>query len=1122
MPARRTRPFLALLALLLLVPATPPAWAAAPADDEEADHPVDPALFQGMKWRSIGPYRGGRATAVTGVPGEPFTYYFGATGGGVWKTTDGGTTWKNVSDGHFETGSVGALAVAPSDPNVVYAGMGEAPIRGVTTSHGDGVYRTTDAGRTWTHLGLEGTEHISMVAVHPSDPDRAWVAAQGSAWQPTEERGVYRTKDGGATWERVLFVSDSAGASDLSMDATNPRVLYAAFWDHDREPWLVRSGGPGSGIWKTTDGGDTWKEIGRGETEDGEEGGLPETMGKTAVAVSPADPDRVWVLVEADDGGLFRSDDGGKTFRKVNGERVLRARAWYYIHLFADPQDADTVYVLNAPFMKSIDGGKTFTPIRTPHGDNHHLWIHPGNNRWMINANDGGANVSFNGGETWSTQANQPTAQFYRVDVDRGFPYRIYGGQQDNSTVSIPSAALGGIEEGDWYPVGGCESAHVAFDPDDPRYVYAGCYQGIITEWDREIRNDRTVMAVPFLGLGAQPKDLPYRFNWNAPIEVSPHDPSVIYHAGNVLLRSTDRGRTWTEVSPDLTRDEEEKQGKGGAPITSEGAGGETYNTIFYIALSPHEEGTIWAGTDDGLVHLTRDGGETWEEVTPGGIGEAQINAIEVSPHDPAKAYVAVTRYKLGDYRPYAFKTGDYGATWTAIAGGIPEGAGAWMRVVREDPERPGLLYAGTETGAWLSFDDGTRWQPLELGLPVVPVTDLAVADGDLVAATQGRSFWVLDDLSPLRQVAAAREEVAGAELHLFQPTPAVRVGWGGGFGQAEGQNPPLGVTIDYVLSEDLAESLTGPGKSDAEEDEEGLKRPVSVPAGEGGGNEADEPEKPTLELDILDAGGRVLRSYSSKPEKGGGGPGGGGPGGGGGGSATLPAKAGMNRFVWPFQEEGVIEVPGLFGFGDAQPVVPPGTYRVRLTAGEHEATREVEVVEDPRIDTTTAEYAETQALLADIRAALNELHDSVLRARTVKAQVEAEVERAEDLEGNEEGAEAIAEAGGELAKALKEWEDSVVQTKSQTFQDVVNFPNLLNAQLAFLFDAVDDGPPNTEGALTRWGTLESQWQERKAALQTILDADVAAFNALVAEHQVPAVVVPLAGKHLEDEEGED
>ncbi|HEX6201182.1 MAG TPA: hypothetical protein VF150_13030, partial [Thermoanaerobaculia bacterium] len=845
----------------------------------------------------------------------------------------------------------------------------------------------------------------------------------------------------------------------------------------------------------------------RGPRGGSDAGKLPELMGKVGVAAS-ARPGRVWALVEAEDGGLFRSDDGGETWTLVNGDRVLRARAWYYIHVEADPVDPDTVYVMNAPFMKSEDGGRTFRTIGTPHGDNHDLWIAPEDNRRMINGNDGGANVSFNGGESWSTQGNQPTAQFYRVDTDATFPYTIYGGQQDNSTVAIRSAAPGGIGVTDWHDVSGCESAHLAFDPENPRYVYGGCYQGIIGEWDAVTRTERDVMAVPYLGLGVDPIDQPYRFNWNAPIEVSPHDPSVIYHAGNVLLRSTDRGVSWTEVSPDLTRDEEDKQRAGGAPITNEAAGGETYNTIFYIALSPHEEGVIWTGSDDGLVHLTRNGGESWEDVTPPELPESQINAIEVSPHDPAKAYVAVTRYKLGDYRPYAFKTSDYGATWTAIAGGIPEGAGAWMRVVREDPERPGLLYAGTETGAWVSFDDGERWQPLELGLPVVPVTDLAVADGDLVAATQGRSFWVLDDLSPLRQVAAAREEVAGAELHLYQPEPAVRVGWGGGFGRAVGQNPPVGVVLDYVLSEELAESLKGPRKPD-DGDEEAAAEDEEEAVGDAEEAAADKPEKPTLELDVLDADGRVLRRYSSKPEKGS-------------RTETLPAKAGMNRLVWDFQEEGTIEIPGLFGFGDAQPVVPPGTYRVRLTAGDHEATREVEIVEDPRIDTTAAGYAEQQTLLAGIRAALNDLHDSVLRARTVKAQVEAEVERAEDLPGNEEGAEAIEEAGGELAKALKEWEDSVVQTKSQTFQDVVNFPNLLNAQLAFLFDAVDDGPPTTKGALTRWQTLQAEWQEKKAALQTILDEQVAAFNALVAEHQVPAVVVPPEGKHLEDEDDEE
>ncbi|HUP42147.1 MAG TPA: hypothetical protein VM599_02940, partial [Thermoanaerobaculia bacterium] len=807
------RPFHALLASLLLAPA---AFGAASSQAAEAEHPVDPALFQGMEWRSVGPSRGGRVTAVAGVPGAPFTYYFGATGGGIWKTTDGGTTWKNVSDGFVESGSVGALAVAPSDPNVVYAGMGESPIRGVATGHGDGVYRSTDAGRTWTHLGLDGTEHVGGLAVHPRDPDVVWVAAQGSAWRPTAERGVYRSKDGGATWEQVLFVSEAAGASGLAMDPTNPRVLYAAFWDHDRDPWRIRSGGPGSGVWKTTDGGDTWERLGLGK-DGGEEGRLPEVMGKVRVAVSPARPERVWAMVEADDGGLYRSDDAGETWRLVNGERVLRARAWYYTHVFADPVDADTVYVLNAPFMKSTDGGRTFSRVRTPHGDNHDLWIAPEDNRRMVNGNDGGANVSFNGGESWSTQSNQPTAQFYRVDVDSVFPYRLYGGQQDNSTVAIASAARGGIGRADWYDVGGCESAHVAFDPEDPARIYAGCYQGIITEWDAATRSERTIMAVPFLGLGTHPKDQPYRFNWNAPIEVSPHDPAVIYHAANVLLRSSDRGRTWTEVSPDLTRDEEDKQGAGGAPITDELAGGETYNTIFYLAPSPHEAGTIWVGTDDGLVHVTRDGGASWAEVSPPGFGTAaepgQVNALEVSPHDPAAAYVAVTRYKFGDYRPYAFKTTDYGASWTAIGAGIPEGS--WVRVVREDPVRRGLLYAGTETGAFVSFDDGARWQPLELGLPVVPVTDLKIQDDDLVAATQGRSFWILDELGPLRQAGGAvEEEVAAAGVHLYEPGRAVRVqwggGWGGGGGDVVGKNPPGGAVIDYVLSAELAAELAG------------------------------------------------------------------------------------------------------------------------------------------------------------------------------------------------------------------------------------------------------------------------------------------------------------------------
>ncbi len=1137
-PCRSSVTALAVLFALLTLTA-PLAAQGGRGGSPDAEPAVDPALFQGMEWRLVGPFRGGRSVAVSGVPGDPLTYYFGATGGGVWKSADAGNTWTNVSDGWFRTGTVGAIAVAPSDPNVIYVGMGEAPIRGVTTTHGDGVYRSTDAGRTWTHLGLEATEQISNVIVHPLDPDTAWVAAQGSAWRPNPERGIYRTTDGGASWEHVLHVSDEAGASELTIDPNNPRILYAGFWDHQRSPWQIRSGGPGSGVWKSADGGDTWRRMpqkgveidaedaeppmagrrpGRRPPARGEAGKLPALMGKVGVAAS-ARSGRVWALVEAEDGGLYRSDDGGATWTLVNADRELRARPWYYIHVEADPVDPDTIYVMNAPFFKSEDGGRTFRQIDTPHGDNHDLWIAPEDNRRMINGNDGGANVSFNGGASWSTQGNQPTAQFYRVDTDATFPYTIYGGQQDNTTVAIESAAPGGIGVTDWHAVSGCESAHVAFDPENPRYVYAGCYQGIIGEWDAVTRTERDVMAVPFLGLGVDPKDQPYRFNWNAPIEVSPHDPSVIYHAGNVLLRSSDRGVSWTEVSPDLTRDEEEKQGAGGVPITNEAAGAETYNTIFYVALSPHEEGTIWTGSDDGLVYLTRDGGESWNEVTPPGLPESQINAIDVSPHDPASAYLAVTRYKLGDYTPFAYRTDDYGATWTRIAGEGDFEDGSWVRVVREDPERPGLLYAGTERGAWVSFDDGGHWQPLELGLPVVPVTDLQVREDDLVAATQGRAFWVLDDLSPLR---AAGELAAGegpGDLHLLEPAPARRVQWGGGWGggDAEGKNPPAGAVIDYYLSDELA-ALVAPGPGGLEEGDEDAAAEDGTEAEAAEGEEPAEP--PALTMEIVGPDGEMVRSWSSRSEPEASGPGG--PGGEGGGRGLLPAEPGMNRFVWNLRGEPTLAVPDLFSFtGEFEALVAPGSYRVRLKApgpdgaGERAAEAGFEVVEDPRIDTTAAGYAEQQALVADVRALLEDLNDSVIRAREVKRQVEQEMARAEDLE-DEAAAEAIEEAGREIVKGLGEWEETVVQTDTQTFQDVINFRNKIDAQIGWLLASVDgNGPPLNAGARPRYEELAAQWREHEAALAEIL-TDVAAFNALMEEHGVPAVVVPPEGKHLD------
>ena len=1017
------------------------AWTVAPAQTGDAQY--DTALYHAMQWRNIGPHRGGRSVAASGVTADPFTYYFGGTGGGVWKTEDAGETWTNISDGYFKTGSVGAIAVSESDPNVIYVGMGEHAVRGVTTSHGDGVYKSTDAGKTWTHMGLAATRVIARIRVHPSNPDLVYVAAQGATHGPTPERGIYRSRDGGATWQQVLFVSKSAGASELSMDPTNPRMLYAGFWDHQRYPWTVVSGGPGSGIYKSSDGGDTWEEL---------SSGLPELMGKTAVDVSPANPDRVWALIEAqgDEGGLYLSDDAGASWTQLNSERVTRARAWYYIEVYADPQDEETVYIMNAPFLKSVDGGKTFKQIRVPHGDQHDLWINPTNNRNMINANDGGANISFNGGQSWSTQQNQPTAQFYRVITDNRFPYYVYGGQQDNSTVAIASRTSdAGIDWKDWYRVGGCESAHVAFDPDDPVLVYAGCYQGQISRYDVRTKIARNIMAYPYLGLGMTPEDMRYRFNWNAPIVASPHDRSVIYHAGNVLLKTEDGGVGWVEVSPDLTRNEKAKQGPGGAPITNEAAGGENYNTIMYVIESPHEAGTIWVGTDDGLVHLTRDGGANWENVTPRDVGEAMINSIEVSPHDAASAYIVVTRYKFNDLTPHIYRTNDYGRSWRRIVRGIDEDA--WVRAVREDPVRRGLLYAGTETGVYVSFDDGERWQTLQLNLPVVPVTDLKIQGNDLVASTQGRAFWILDDLSPLRQI---DDEVSRAAAHVFAPGRAYLFGGSGDSLPRMGANPPQGAIVQYYL--------------------------------------ADAPDS-VVTLEILDGAGAVIRTYSSVKQEGS-------------DEKPIPAKAGQNRAVWDLRHEPLPKAEGLFVFGSLQGRrVMPGTYQVRLTASEHTQTQSFEVEGDPRLRLSPTDYMAVDEFLVAIREQLSEMHEGVNRIRDVKKQIEGFLER---IEGRPE-AEELDEAGDALMERLTELEEMLVQPKQKTFQDVVNFPSQLNAQFLYIRVAADAaGPPLTEGVKTRLADLSEQWSEQKALMESLLEQELADWNALVQEKGVPAVIL--------------
>jgi len=1017
------------------------------------------------------------------------TYYMGGTGGGVWKTTDAGKTWRNVSDAvreiepppqpeimgevdpalaevgllrepigglpttgvkwerrpgdPFGSASIGAIAVAPSDPNVVYVGTGSACPRG-NVSPGDGIYKSTDAGDTWRHIGLPEAGQIGRIIVHPSDPDVVYAAVLGHIFGANPERGVYRSTNGGLTWAKVLYISDEAGAVDLAINPSNPRILYAAIWQAKRTPWTMVSGGPGSGVYKTADGGNTWVEL----TE-----GLPDGVkGRIAVAVSPASPNRVWVLVEHDEGGLFRSDDGGAKFRLVSGDRELRQRAWYYTHLEADPSDANTVYVLNVMFWRSVDGGTTFRPIRTPHGDNHALWINPDDPSNLIEGNDGGANISFNGGRTWSTQENQPTSEIYRVTVDDQQPYWLYGGQQDNSAVAIPSRARGGIAWRDWYAPAGCESATIAVDPRNPNITYGGCYGGSIGRYDHELQHEQEVMAWPQMAVGQRSADLRYRFQWNAPIRISPHDPSVLYHCANVVLRSSDEGRSWQEISPDLTRNDPSKQGYAGEPITRDNTGVEVYGTIFAFEESPHTAGLLWAGSDDGLVHISDDNGATWRNITPAGMPEwGTVNAIELSAHDPGRAFIAVHRYREDDFAPYIFRTDDFGASWTGLTdgtNGIP--ADHFVRVVREDPERRGLLYAGTEFGIYASFDDGASWRSLQLNLPVTPVTDLAVKRGDLVVATQGRSFWILDDLTVLHQMTP---DVKDAEHHLFTPRTVVR--WvdqsGGGGRGAVGQNPPFGATIHYTLPAGLDDE-------DAEE----------------------------VTLEILDAGGEVLRTLSSTtPEK----------------RAPSPwrrffpelaepplldARAGANRYIWnlALPDAGLVDDAVLWGFPGG-PTVPPGMYQTRLTVGEWSVTTSFDVVQDPRVDVSPEDMDAQYALAKAVWQELTRTHEAIGRIREVRAQVEALAKRVGD--------EAVTEKAEAVSDALTAVEEKLHQTKAESSQDILNFPPQIDNQLLYLQGVVESAV----------GAPAPSSQQRFDELETELDSSIAELDAILAE-QLP------------------
>ena len=1022
-------------------------------------------LFPGLEFRCIGPYRGGRSIAVTGVRRQPLTYYFGGTGGGVWKTTDGGSNWESVSDKTFKTGSVGAIAVSESDPNVVYVGTGEAHIRG-NASHGDGVYKSTDGGRSWRNVGLADTRQIARIRIHPQDPDVVYVAAQGHVWGPNPERGIYRSKDGGRTWSKVLFVDEKTGASDLAMDPNNPRILYAGFWQVVRRPWELVSGGPGSSLWRTADGGDTWKKLSLPDHE-----GLAEGLwGKVGVAASGAKPGRVYASIEAGKGGLFVSNDYGEKWKHVSDEHKIRERAWYYSWVYADPKVADTVYLPNVYMHKSTDGGRSFSNLKVPHGDNHDLWIDPDDPDRMILGNDGGATITFNGGRSWSTQNNQPTAQFYRVATDDQFPYWVYGSQQDNSNVAIPSGVAGkGIEATDWHPVGGGESGWIAPDPSDPQVVYAGEYGGQITRYDNRTKQAREIMAWPQLADGHATKDLKYRFQWNAPILISPNDPKVLYHASQILMRSRDGGETWEEASPDLTRNDPAKQGKSGGPITTDVTGVEVYDTIFALAESKLEPGVIWAGSDDGLVHVTRDNGKSWKNVTPRGMPEwIQVNAIDASPHEKGAAYVAATRYKFDDFHPYLYKTSDYGKTWARIDRGIADSA--FTRVVREDPARRGLLFAGTETGLYVSSDDGASWNPFQRNLPAVPITDLAIKNDDLVVATQGRSFWILDDLTPLRKWS---DTVAGEPAHLFPPRPSVRIQTRKPDEDDEespgpvGKNIPNGVIVNYWLKEK-------PGKGE------------------------------NVTLEFL-AGDKVIRTFSNEKkepqgdlkeqaareeedkEK----------------DKPLEPKAGLNRFVWDMRVFKPTLVPkAVFNEGEkAPPKVGPGSYKVRLTSGGRSVTEAFDVRTHPGGFAKAEDLKAQYDLLSAIRDRLSETHATVLAIRDLRAQMKDLGERAERMGKGDALKKRAASAADKLAAV----EEKLINPNIKSDEDDLNYEPKLDhdfTNLAGIVASADAKP--TAASLAYYDLLKKRLDAIVGEYRALLDRDVADFNRAVDDARLP------------------
>ena len=946
----------------------------------------DESVYNALKWREIGPFRGGRSCAVTGVPGQPNLFYMGATGGGIWQSIDGGQSWKNISDGFFG-GSIGAIAVAPSNPNILYVGTGENTLRGNVSPGYGGIFKSYDGGKSWEPAGLKNARHVGRIRIHPKDPNTAYVSVIGDIFKDSEERGVYKTTDGGKTWKKSLYVSPIAGAMDLAFEPGNPRVLYASTWNVRRTPYSFSSGGEGSGLWKSTDEGENWTEISRNK-------GLPKgTLGIIGVAVSPVDPNRVWAQVEAENGGLFRSEDAGQTWTKVNEDRSLRQRAWYYTRIYADPQNVDRVYVLNVRFWKSDDGGKTFKSIGTPHGDHHDLWIAPKDNKRLVVGDDGGAQVSFDGGTNWSTYLNQPTAQFYRVTTDNAFPYRIYAAQQDNSTIRIPHRTDGWqIGERDWEPTAGGESAHIAIDPENNDMVYGGSYGGFLTQVNHATDQVRAINVWPDNPMGHGAEGMKYRFQWNFPIFFSPHNPGKLYTTSNHLHVTYNEGQTWEVISPDLTRAEPEKLGPSGGPITKDNTAVEYYATIFAACESPYEEGLIWAGSDDGLVHVSRDGGKNWENVTPPGAPKyLMYNSIDPDPFVKGGAYLAGTLYKDGDYNPYLFKTKDYGKTWTMITNGIKEDH--FTRVVRADPIRKGLLYAGTESGMYISFDDGASWNDFQLNLPLTPITDLTIKNNNLIAATQGRSLWIIDDLKILHQL---DNQLSSKPFHLFEPMEAYRMGFTGERSSLKaGQNHHSGMMLYYFLKEEPQ-------------------------------------EKDTISLTFLEMDGDTIRTFSNLDKK-----------------NKLMVKKGSNKFLWNMQYPDAEGFDGLIMWsgGLGGPKALPGAYKAILDLNGEQQEVTFEIKKDPRSKSTQDDLKKQFDFLITVRDKLTEMHQAIKDIRSVRKQMKGFQSR---IKNKVELKDIVAQIDSVNAD-MTAIEEALYQTKNKSRQDPLNFPIRLNDKLAGL-----------------------------------------------------------------------